>query len=101
MCDGLVCEGREDHRVLCVDAAEGADDGTECDRLVLLKSAAARQCLARDCADRRRLRVANSDADADVPVVIVIFITVIVDGAESASSISSLQRPRFRMSRAQ
>jgi len=72
-----------------------------CDRLVLLKSAAARQCLARDCADRRRLRVANSDADADVPVVIVIFITVVVDGAESPSSISSLQHPRFPMSRAQ
>jgi hypothetical protein len=70
-----------------------------CDRLVLLKSAAAGQCLVRGCADRRGLRVANSDADVDVPVVRVIFITVVVNGAESASSISSLQHPRFPMSR--
>ncbi len=40
-----------------------------CDQLVLLKSAAARQCLACGCADRRCLRVVNSDVGADVPVV--------------------------------
>jgi hypothetical protein len=86
VCDVLVREGAEGHRVWQVDGAEEFRTASRRGKLLLLllegsTGSPSATVSGRGCVDERRLWVANSDADIGVHVVQVI-VAVIVDGAE-------------------